>query len=365
MKNTICLSMIVKNEAHIIRRCLDSVKPILTHWVIVDTGSTDGTQDLIREIMKDIPGELYEEPWKNFGYNRTQSLQYAQGKAEYTFVIDADDYLEVLPSFNNVLLEKEAYYLKIIDMNLSYERLQLFKNSLQWSYVGVLHEYPDCDSHNEFGKCLELVYHRVSGAGARSLDPNKFLKDAAILEQGIIDEPNNHRYVFYLAQSYRDAGKNIEAYDNYKKRSLLGGWFEEVFYSLFQMGVLLERMSAPKKEIVDAYLAAYQYRPFRAEPLYALAKYFRFRKEYALALLFAERAVKIPHTSDVLFVDKLNYDWQILDEYAVALSWVGHFKESFLTNEKILLRDDLPLADKERIEKNLEFCRSVCEKQSL
>ena len=54
----ICLNMIVKNEAHVIRRGLDTVKPFIHHWVIVDTGSTDGTQEIIREHLKDIPGEL-------------------------------------------------------------------------------------------------------------------------------------------------------------------------------------------------------------------------------------------------------------------------------------------------------------------
>src|SRR5580704_1601575 len=57
---TICLNMIVKNESRVIQRCLDSVKHIIDYWVIVDTGSTDGTQNVIKDFMKDIPGDLYE-----------------------------------------------------------------------------------------------------------------------------------------------------------------------------------------------------------------------------------------------------------------------------------------------------------------
>src|SRR5574340_542399 len=93
MKKTICLNMIVKNESKVIERCLASVKPIIDTWVIVDTGSTDGTQAIVREFLKDIPGELHERPWVNFGHNRNEALELARGKADYLLLIDADDKL--------------------------------------------------------------------------------------------------------------------------------------------------------------------------------------------------------------------------------------------------------------------------------
>jgi glycosyltransferase involved in cell wall biosynthesis len=72
----ICLNMIVKNEAHVVRETLDSAAPYISSWVIVDTGSDDGTQDLIANHMArlGIPGELHERPWRNFGHNRTEAL---------------------------------------------------------------------------------------------------------------------------------------------------------------------------------------------------------------------------------------------------------------------------------------------------
>src|SRR2546427_13297700 len=86
----VCLSMIVKNEAHVIRRCLDSVRPYVSHWVIVDTGSTDGTQDLVRAHFADIPGRLVERPWRDFGTNRSEAVALARGNADYILVMDAD-----------------------------------------------------------------------------------------------------------------------------------------------------------------------------------------------------------------------------------------------------------------------------------
>src|SRR3990167_6567765 len=76
VRSNVCLNMIVKNEAHVIERCLESVLPLIDSWVILDTGSTDGTQDVIRNFFaqRGIPGELFESPWVNFAHNRNQGL---------------------------------------------------------------------------------------------------------------------------------------------------------------------------------------------------------------------------------------------------------------------------------------------------
>lgn len=80
MRPSICLCMIVKNEAEVIERCLASVADLVDTWVISDTGSTDGTQQLIRSALDGIPGELHEEPWVDFGHNRTANIKRARAK---------------------------------------------------------------------------------------------------------------------------------------------------------------------------------------------------------------------------------------------------------------------------------------------
>ena len=61
-----------------IRRCIDSVGGLISHWVIVDTGSTDRTQAIVREQLKRLPGELHERPWRDFSHNRTEALELAR-----------------------------------------------------------------------------------------------------------------------------------------------------------------------------------------------------------------------------------------------------------------------------------------------
>ena len=97
----LCLSMIVKNETHIIKECFDTVYKNIDYWVIVDTGSTDGTQELIKQYFaeKGIPGELHERPWVSFGHNRSEALALCDGKADWAWMIDADDYVDGALSF--------------------------------------------------------------------------------------------------------------------------------------------------------------------------------------------------------------------------------------------------------------------------
>ena len=111
-KASICLVMIVKNESAVIKRCIDSVKDYIDYWVICDTGSTDGTQQIIEDTMKEygISGELHNTEWKDYGRNRTESMQLSFGKSDYRLVIDADDYLEVEdPSKIFTDLTQDAY----------------------------------------------------------------------------------------------------------------------------------------------------------------------------------------------------------------------------------------------------------------
>src|SRR6185369_1983652 len=135
----ICLSMIVKNEAKVIQRCLASTRPFIDTWQIVDTGSSDGTQRIIRDYLGDLPGELHERPWRNFGANRSEALDLAQGRADFTLIIDADEVLASADDFAPGELELDAYQLRTELGDYTYYRTQLIRSRLPWRYEGVLH----------------------------------------------------------------------------------------------------------------------------------------------------------------------------------------------------------------------------------
>jgi glycosyltransferase involved in cell wall biosynthesis len=200
MRSSICLNMIVKNEAHVIRRCLDSVRPFISRWVIVDTGSTDGTQEIVRAHMRDLPGELHERPWRDFGTNRSEALTFARGSADYILVMDADHVLHAPPDYAFEDLAADAYYVNHRYANIEYSIAILLADRIAWRYEGVLHEYVTADVPHRIVPLAGpwvVVFHE----GARSRDPTTYLRDAATLEAALAKEPANARYAFTLRRA--------------------------------------------------------------------------------------------------------------------------------------------------------------------
>ena len=83
------LCMIVKNESAGLARCLRLARSHVDEIVIVDTGSTDGTQDIAREYA-----DVFEEiEWPgSFSTARNHSFDLAGG--DYLLVLDGDEYIE-------------------------------------------------------------------------------------------------------------------------------------------------------------------------------------------------------------------------------------------------------------------------------
>ena len=351
----ICLNMIVRNEAHIVHELLDSVAPFITSWVIVDTGSDDGTQDAIRQhtAALGIPGELHERPWRNFGHNRSEAIALAAGHGDYIWVMDADDLLIGAPDFTK--LDADCYQLRY-GGDVVYWRRQLFRDGLPWHYVGVVHEYADC-AEPYVDLRLDGEYHIESRRlGGRNLDPQKYLRDAELLLAEVQRNPDDPRSVFYLAQSYHDYGDFASARIWYQRRTEMAGYNEEIYYSLLRLGDTMSRLDEPWPDVQNTYLRAWEFRPTRAEALYAIARRYRTDQRYQLGYLFAERAAQIPlPEKDALFVGAEVYAWRALDEQAVCASWIGKQEEAFTICRALLGRDDLAEGDRQRIAANRDL----------
>ena len=359
MKKTVALSMIVKNESHIIHECLNSIYKFIDYWVIVDTGSTDGTQELIKKFFaeKGIPGELHERPWVNFGHNRTEAVQLCDGKADYAFMIDADDYIEGDFKYPEPM-DADGYAVRMGRPEFSWWRTQIYKTGMGWKYEGVLHEYATCPNPGTRIAKLEgkyFVVARTMGARNVGITPvEKYSKDAQVLEEALKTEPNNSRYQFYLGQSYFDSQQWEKSIEAYMKRAQMGGWGEEVFYSLFRVAVAKAMLNKPWEEIQQAFLDCYNSRPIRAEPLYHIARIYRMNNKPGLAYLFAKMASEIPYpVNDILFIVDEVYTFGCLDELGASAFYAGFPYEGAKAVEKLIKENRVPPQHLERLKKNL------------
>ena len=250
---TIGLNMIVKNESHIIVKTLTNLCSYVTFdaYYISDTGSTDNTIELIRDFFKErgIPGHIEQTEWRDFGFNRTLALQMAFNKTDYLFIFDADDSIHGdfrMPQE----LTLDAYQLKLGE-SFVYLRTLIINNRKRWRFVGVLHEYISCIDREESSQAIQGNYYVESGrSGSRNKDPNKYIKDAEVLERGFYAESAQggdralaERYSFYCAQSWMDAGlAHIDnAIEWYLRVLTQNNWSQEKYYSALCLGDLYNR----------------------------------------------------------------------------------------------------------------------------
>ena len=337
-KKTICLCMIVKNEAHLIRQTLQHLSKYIRfdYWAINDNGSTDGTQDLIRNYFSEagIPGVLDETPWKDFAFNRTVAFRLAYGKTDYAFVWDADD--EISGDFQiPETLTSDSYMCTYGNETGSrYSRCQLFNNRLRWKYVAVLHEYPTTDEPGSpelsQGR-IEGDYYFISGrTGARNRDPDKYLKDALILEKAFHEAVEAKdsmmcRYAFYTAQSYKSCNRPEKAIEFYKKVLTLDNWSQEKYIACLEIYDLYTSLKR-EEEGLHYLVESFRYDGRRVEGIYQLIKYYCVHglnevamSYYSLIQKYYEDEYATDNIATRLFAKKDEYDFY-LPYYMVIVS---------------------------------------------
>lgn len=355
-KEKICLNMIVKNESRVIKRCLDSVIPVIDYWVIVDTGSDDGTQEIIKKHLKNIPGKLYERRWRNFGENRTEAFELAKGKGDYILFLDADDTLEFEGAAQFPTLNKDLYLMWRGIEGFTYLKPQLAKANLPWKWVGVTHEYLDCGQYYTT-EVLQKVKYLSGDGGASTYDPEKFLKNVKLLTEGLKKEPHNERYAFYLAESYRDAGDKAKALECFQKRVNMGGWAEEVFWSKLQIAHMLYALGMPSRIVIESYKLAHESRLHRAEPIYYLCEVYHQEGRYSEAYQCLKERSSIPKPleKDSLFNEDWIEDYGLLFLLSISAYYTGHYTESLDACNKLLKMENLPEGIRQQTEKNRIF----------
>lgn len=333
-RDLLTLSMIVKDEEATIARTLRSVKPFIDRWVIVDTGSTDATREIIRSEMDGVPGELHEKPFMDFSTTRNEALDLAGTSTEFILWLDADDELENGKALRAFLTrersaqgpDREAYYLRV-RIGISFDSARLVRARSGWRFRGVVHEVlVRADRPAPVHRIPDVVIQHHPAADAVERSRKRWARDVGLLEKAIAEDPNDSRAAFYLANTLFWLHRYDEAEKAFIRRIALGGWREELYESRWSIAKIAAAQNRPWLEVQSKYLDAFLFAPHRAEPLHAIAAHHDVLQQHALTFLFARRGYELPFPKqDTLFVDEDVYTWKIADLVASSAFWIGEF----------------------------------------
>ena len=312
---TICLNMIVKDEAHIIEATLNNILQNIQidYWVISDTGSTDDTMAIIRKFFKErnIDGELFQDGWKDFGTNRSKALEHAYNKSDYIFIFDADDLIHgqiALP----IHFDKDMYQLPF-ENPTSFYRSVLISNRMRWKYNGVLHEMlANIDPIKSEEFLLGNFYIQGRTLGNRSKNPNKYIDDAVILANAYQNETVDiwlkNRYSYYCAQSYQDAGKIEKAIEWYENTLILEYSPQYKYCACIRIGDCYTQLKQ-YDEAIEYWGKAYDYDQERVEGVVKIMEYY-YNKEihFMVSALYNKfKHITIGKAKDKIFLDHSKY----------------------------------------------------------
>ena len=371
--------MIVKDEAHVIERCLASVRPLIDYALVVDTGSRDGTQDVVRRWLASsgVAGEVVDVPWRDFAFNRSDALARLRAVAEvdYALVIDADDRIAYRPGFDptgfKASLAADLYDVTIELPPILYARPQICSNRLPFRFRGVLHEF--LEGPETFTRADAVGFSIVCSreeAAARiptntSTMPRSWRQRCAMRQMRSCARATRSTWRRACRDSGSSAPPRSRAY--LARASPLGFWSEEVFDQPLRMPrKLMERPRPSTRHSDRRHLSCDAYEICAAPSAAPGSLHAAWRAYCPLAV--ASAVDRPPGRQGVRWRSRRPahgalrrstwiYDYGLLDEFSIAAYWAGHFGECLAAAERLLSEGKVPEQHRPRILENARFAR--------
>lgn len=354
----LALNFICKDESHVIGKMLESCKTITDLIVVNDTGSTDGTQDIIRKFGEDnnIPTYVFERPFDDFEKSRNHAIQKLKdvvaelgwdANKVHGYWFDCDETLIIDPKFNKDQFVNDLYMINTFIGQMKYTRNTFFRVSKPFRWYGPIHEFIVCDDQNITSGLAENIHVdvKMTGASWQGDIPTKYKNHAFVLEKYIDANRQDPRWIFYTAQSYHDSASmpdNREENDERLRRAMkyykervnrTDGYAEEIYYSQFRIGTIMRAMEEPWNLTHQELLKAYNMDPLRGESIKIIVDYYLQMNEWNMAYLYSKFGKanfhgKNPYPQRLLFVDEALYIWKFAEAHAAACFYTGRMDEA-------------------------------------
>ncbi len=369
----VLLVVMVKDEEKVITRLLNSTRTIVTHLLVCDTGSEDGTKRLVKESGFDAKNmRIYDaSPFVHFEYNRNvcgdeayRLIKEEWPTIEWILLADADFELQV----RNFDQQPPVYNVNTIQIHAADPRhphnaLQMLISAKTFAYCIYrlwTHEFIDCsrDKTASQGHYSGLYYIDHTDGKSR---PSKLKRDIDLLSIWLQQQPNKQpelvaRAWYYLARAYEDSNQTEKALAAYDEHEKVETYTNYRFYAAYRRALI-----KVDGDIPAAFLHAIQQYDgyFRAEPLYQLARFHRLHNNVPLCIVYASAAVNVPpmrHDRVPLFIENYVYEYAAREELAWCLLLQGDKYEAAKQFDIILANNVLPKDVRERVEQERIAC---------
>lgn len=220
--STLSACIVVKNGKASILRCLDALLPMANEYVVIDTGSTDGTLELLASWVKKHPrqrvvhecvGSRFHDTDGIFDFGAAKNYAISKATCDYVMWVDVNDIL-LNGKHARKLFESITYrypsagitMLTKVTPTFSFPRMRIIRRTYA-EFRGIIHEIVVNKDENAPTVRTQLVFENYK----ESRDIGRNLK--ALLK--VWDKEQTQRTAFYLGNSYKDMNDYGHAFEWY------------------------------------------------------------------------------------------------------------------------------------------------------
>ena len=350
--NLIHFTMIIKNGGNTLEKVLTQNLPFMDKWTILDTGSTDGTQDVIRRVLKNKKGKLYEEPFINFRESRNNCLELAGKTCTFNLMLD-DTYVirgDLRKFLNQVRddIQATSYSLIVKSDDMEYASNRITKSHANLRYIYTIHEViQKANNINVIIPYEDAGIDDIQDPYMQQRTMNRKLFDIQLLNEMVEEEPHNPRHLYYLAQTYTVLNDKEKAAEYFLKRinHYRDGFMQEKVDACFELARLYNfHLNRPWEECEKYYMMAYELEKRRPDSFYFIGiHYLDIDKKKAFD--YFKKAFEIGYPIDLQYSLKPTLSFHFLPRFLTQLCYEFEDYKLGEKSAKLFLDKNPPTAE--------------------
>lgn len=355
--NLIHLCIMVKNGGDTFKQVLEENLEFVDKWTILDTGSTDSTIDIIKEVLVDKKkGQLFCEPFINFRDSRNRLLELAGNSCKYTLMLD-DTYIikgklrEFLDiSRGDQFSSSFSLYLNSYDSEYSTNRLVKTNSGLK--YIYRIHEVITPKNNNNVMIPKHNTYILdINSKYMEDRTNNRKYLDLKFLQEELDEDSNNSRTYYYFATTYSCLKQYDKAYDWFLKRvnHQNEGFLQEKVDACFEAARLANfHLNKPWEECKKLYEKAYELDNERPDSLYFIGIHYYLENDFITSHQYFKKAYEIGYPNHRQYSLKPTLSFHFCPKFLCTTCWYNKdYKQGeeisrfYLTNGKNKQNEDM------------------------